>query len=100
LSEVQRADAQGVDRLLQVQPRGNEKNDVPPVAHGEDEESEGSAMAEWWIGFLYGAGAVSVGEVVLAVAIWLWIRYQDRKALRRFENRLYRCMNSEPGTPG
>jgi hypothetical protein len=55
-------------------------------------------MAEWWIGFLYGAGAVSVVEVVLAVAIWLWIRYQDRKALRRLEARLYRYAGGS-GTP-
>jgi hypothetical protein len=95
---MQRADAQGVDRLLQVQPRGNEKNDVPPVAHGEDEESEGSAMAEWWIGFLYGAGAVSVGEVALAVAIGLYFRRQERKALDRLEARLYRYAGGS-GTP-
>jgi glutathione S-transferase len=90
---MRRADEQGIAGLLHVQPRGNEKNDVPAVPQREDEESEESAMAEWWIGFLYGAGAVSVGEVVLAVAIWLWIRHQDRKALRRIEARLGRYTN-------
>ena len=51
-------------------------------------------MAEWWNGFIYGAATVSVGEVVLAVLIWLWMAYQDRKALRRLEDRLSRYVNS------
>jgi hypothetical protein len=92
------ADEQGVAGLLQVQPRGDEKNDVPAVSQREDEESEGSAMAEWWIGFLYGAGAVSVVEVVLAVAIGLYFRRQERKALDRLEARLYRYAGGS-GTP-
>jgi len=91
------ADEQGIAGLLQVQPRGDAEIDVHAVPHGEDQESEGSAMGEWWVGFFWGAGAVSVGEVVLAVAIWLWIDYQDRKALRRLESRLFRCIKSEPG---
>lgn len=47
-------------------------------------------MAEWWIGFIYGAAAASVIEVVLAVLIWQWMAYKDRKALRRLEERLFR----------
>jgi len=54
-------------------------------------------MDKWWVGFIYGAVAVSVGEFVLAVGIGLYFRHQDRKALRRLEARLYRCIKSEPG---
>ena len=54
-------------------------------------------MGEWWVGFCWGAGAISVTEVVLAVAIWLWIDYQDRKALRRLESRLFRYVGDGSG---
>ena len=54
-------------------------------------------MSEWWQGFIYGAAAVSVVEVALFVAALLWIGYQDRKALRRLEARLFRYTSSPPG---
>jgi hypothetical protein len=56
-------------------------------------------MEEFWRGFLWGAGAVSVGEVALAVAIGLYFRRQERKALDRLEARLYRYAGGS-GTPG
>ncbi|MCL5884261.1 MAG: hypothetical protein M1377_02760 [Deltaproteobacteria bacterium] len=54
-------------------------------------------MNGWWNGFIYGALAVSVVEVVLFVAVMLWIGYQDRKAARRIEERLFRYVAPPPG---
>ena len=102
LPEMHRADEQGVDGLLQVQPRSDEAVDVPAVPQRKDEESEGSAMDQfwdqWWVGFVYGAVAVSVAEVVLAVGIALWLRHRDRKAARRAEARIRLCRSSEDRT--
>jgi hypothetical protein len=63
-------DAQGVAVLLQVQPRTDETIDVPAVPQREDEESEGSAMAEWWRGFCWGVG---IGVAVDLAALGLFI---------------------------
>jgi len=67
---MRRADAQGVDRLLQVQPRGDEAVDVPAVPQRTDEESEGGSMGEWWTGFCWGIG---VGVAVDLAAVGLFI---------------------------
>ena len=51
-------------------------------------------MTEFWLGFLWGAVSASVIEVMLLEAAGLWIRYRNRKALRRLEARLH-----YPGSP-
>lgn len=55
-------------------------------------------MAEWWIGFCWGAAAMSVGEVVLGVGIGLWLRHRDREAARRAEARIMLYRSSEDRT--
>ena len=46
-------------------------------------------MTEFWLGFLWGAASASVIEVMLLEAAGLWIKYRNRKALRRLEARLH-----------
>lgn len=46
-------------------------------------------MSEWWIGFLWGAGAVTAVEIIAFVAILAVTRRRDRQLKRILEERIF-----------
>ena len=47
-------------------------------------------MSEWWVGFIYGAVALSVLELLAAITIGIVVARRDKDARKIIEDRIFR----------